>query len=217
MKQYILYNLETDRVKTKRPSSFPVRCLQKPSKMYKYRFITTNIDENDKKINKRSQEFDIFLGAAKPHHSEFTGTNGKAASTPIGRGKGMKKRYTFIMHIEATIHENTPDTVKNKNRRLDDFIRHFRDNRRAIMELYKIWLLDDLRTHQHQDAIRQNIGAWEEDAILAEVLKDCSPNTRDYYLDAMNQKDERKLDELEDLFGQFGLPELIGASFEEAL
>ncbi len=120
------------------------------------------------------------------------------------------------MNIEATIHESYENSPGDKPRRLKDFIRHFLKNDRAIVELYKIWLLDDLRMHEHHDAIRKSIGTRDEDDILTDVLKDCSPKTRQYYLDGLNQKDERKLNELEDLFGQFGLPEFIDATFEEA-
>lgn len=127
----------------------------------------------------------------------------------------MKKAFTFTMTFEAEIQETFDSREKSRPKRLQELLSQFLADERAVLDLYKIWLLGDLRLDEHHDTVAAGIDARHEDDILADVLARCSAAARDYYMDGLNQKDDRKLSELEDLFGQFGLLELTGASFEE--
>ena len=119
------------------------------------------------------------------------------------------------MDFEATVLDTFDQHEKILPRRLNELFSHFLKDERAVLDLYKIWLLGDLRVDEHHSDISRKIEARDEDDILADILKHCSPKTREYYMDGLNQKDERKLIELEDLFGQFGLMALTGAGFAE--
>lgn len=127
----------------------------------------------------------------------------------------MTKTFTFTMVFKASIQEEFDTTEKKQPRRLQELFSKFLEDRRAILDLYKLWLLGDLRMDEHQNAVSIAIQARHEDDILADILERCSPATKQYYLNGLNQKDERKLSELEDLFGQFGMLELSHAGFQE--
>ena len=127
----------------------------------------------------------------------------------------MKKAFKFTMEFEAVIRETLEDPGQTKPHRLKELFSHFLRDNRAVLDLYKLWLLGDLRIDEHHDAIGRHIEARHEDHILVDILGRCGQKTRQYYIEGLNQKDERKLRELEDLFGQFGLLALAGARFEE--
>ncbi len=129
----------------------------------------------------------------------------------------MKKRFRLILDFKAEIKEKikTKGQNKGKRKKLNLLLREFLKDDQAILDLYKLWLLGDLQSDEHLEAIEKDIKIRDEKEIIKSVLKKLSRKTEQYFIEILECKDNAWFDELEIFFKQFTLFKLEKARFKE--
>jgi hypothetical protein len=92
----------------------------------------------------------------------------------------------------------------------------FAGDQRAVVDLYKLWILGDLQTREHQDRIKEAVEKRKEDEIIEAVLAQCPDKVKEYFQGLRDQQDTLYNAAMEALFHCFDLLKFKGACFEES-
>jgi hypothetical protein len=115
----------------------------------------------------------------------------------------------------AEINDETFGGNPKSKGKMETFLKEFLKDDRAVLDLYKLWLLSDLKTEEHYDAIARNFSVRNEDDILKSVLQRCPSTTQKYFQKVLESKDEGMFPELESFFENFDMLNLDKVNFDE--
>lgn len=127
----------------------------------------------------------------------------------------IRKRFRLNVDFVAEINDETFGDNPKSKRRMETFLKEFLKDDRAVLDLYKLWLLSDLKTEEHYDAIARNFSVRNEDDILKSVLERCPSTTQKYFQKVLDSKDEGMFPELETFFENFDMLNLDKVNFDE--
>ena len=127
----------------------------------------------------------------------------------------IQNRFRLNVDFVAEINdESSGDNPKSKSK-METFLREFLKDDKAVLDLYKLWLLSDLKTEEHYDAIARNFSVRNEDDILKSVLERCPSTTRKYFKKVLDSKSDGMFPELETFFENFDMLNLDNVNFAE--
>jgi hypothetical protein len=125
----------------------------------------------------------------------------------------MVKKFKFTLDLEVKISKEIEEKFNEDSSKFGMLVKEFMKDNEAILDLYKLWILGDLRFNEHYDEIEKQIVVRDENDILRAVLKKLPGNIENYFLEIL--EDEKRFEELEKVFAQFELLKLSRACFEE--
>jgi hypothetical protein len=127
----------------------------------------------------------------------------------------MDKKFRFTLDLSVKINEQITASPHRDNGKPNRLLREFLKDDRAVLDLYKLWLLGDLRTDQHYAAIEKDIHTRDEKDIIKGVLKNCPTKTEQFFLEILEGENDSQFKYLENIFEQFQLLKFNRANFEE--
>jgi hypothetical protein len=127
----------------------------------------------------------------------------------------MKKKFKFTLDLSVEIKDDGQNNNGGQNSKINLLLKEFLKDDRAILDLYKLWLLGDLRVHEHHDDIKNSIEAKDEKEIFIPVLKRCHPKVQKHFLKIFDSNNDSRFKELEDFFERFEMLHFNTASFTE--
>jgi hypothetical protein len=99
--------------------------------------------------------------------------------------------------------------------KIKKLLKAFVRDKAAVLDLYKLWLLGDLISYRHYEAVEKSIEAREEGDIIKSVLTRCPEEVRQHFLKVLTSEDDLDYKDLENLYAQFQMLQFTDASFEE--
>ncbi|MCK4761828.1 MAG: hypothetical protein KAW12_06470 [Candidatus Aminicenantes bacterium] len=124
----------------------------------------------------------------------------------------MKKKYRLIVDFDVKINEK----IKGENNsNLNLLLKEFLKDDKAVLDLYKLWLLGDLQSDEHIEAIEDAIQTRDEKELLKPTLEKLQPEPGKYYLDILANNNHNHFEELDKFFGQFSTLKFSSAEFKE--
>jgi calcineurin-like phosphoesterase family protein len=126
----------------------------------------------------------------------------------------MKKKFKFTLDLSVVINDDGRNNG-GQNNNINLLLKEFMKDDKAILDLYKLWLLGDLRAHEHHEAITRSIEAKNEKEIFIPVLERCHPKVRRHFLEILDSDNDFRYKELEDFFDRFEMLHFNKASFSE--
>lgn len=127
----------------------------------------------------------------------------------------MKKRYQFTLDLCVEINDQLFVQETEKNKKTEILFKEFLKDDRAILNLYKLWLLGDLRIDEHYEKIKESLHPMDEKDIILPILKKCPDNVKRHFLEILSSEGDIQFNELEDFFDQFEMLKFTQASFQE--
>ncbi len=127
----------------------------------------------------------------------------------------MKKRYQFTLDLTVEINDQIFAQEFKKNKKMEILFKEFLKDDKAILDLYKLWLLGDLRIDEHYDKIKESLHPKEEKEIILPILKKCPENVKNHFGKILCSENDLQFKELEDFFDQFEMLKFTEASFQE--
>ena len=127
----------------------------------------------------------------------------------------MRKKFRFVLDLDVEIEEKIKGKVKGSISNLNMLLKEFLKDDRAILDLYKLWLLGDLQSDEHIEAIEQDIKTRDEKDILKSVLDKLPGKIQMYFIDVLNNNNNSRFEELESFFDQFSMLKFNKAGFIE--
>jgi hypothetical protein len=82
----------------------------------------------------------------------------------------MKKNYILTLEFEAVINETIPIEEKEKMEFFTELLKELLKNDRAVYDIYRLWLMSDLRDGDHMFRMEWDI-ANLKDSILTDYIK----------------------------------------------
>lgn len=127
----------------------------------------------------------------------------------------IRKRFRLNVDFVAEINDESFGGNPKDKGKMKEFLKEFVKDDRAVLDLYKLWLLSDLKTEEHYDAIARNFSVRDEDDILKSVLERCPSTTQKYFRKVLDGKDDGMFPELETFFENFDMLNLDNVNFRE--
>lgn len=127
----------------------------------------------------------------------------------------MKKRFRFTIDLEAEVQEQVNGADIKAKEKINSLLKEFVKDKTAVLDLYKLWLLGDLKVDEHLDQIKESLKTRKEEDILKSVLPHCPALVRQYFLKILSSKDDEALNELEPFYEHFELLQFKGAHLTE--
>lgn len=127
----------------------------------------------------------------------------------------MIKKFRLVLDFKAEIDEEIAEKDKGRPRKLNLLLKEFLKDDRAILDLYKLFLLGDLQSDEHSRSIAKNIETRDEKEIIRFLIKNLPPEVERYFLSIINNDNRNHLEDFDKLFVQFSMLEFEKASFVE--
>lgn len=127
----------------------------------------------------------------------------------------MKKRYKFILDLSVEINDQLFAQDNEKKRKTEILFKEFLKDDKAILNLYKLWLLGDLRIDEHYEKIKESLHPQDEKEIILPILNKCPENVKSHFARILSNENDIQFNELEDFFDQFEMLKFTKASFQE--
>ncbi len=127
----------------------------------------------------------------------------------------IRKRFRLNVDFVAEINDESDGENPKNKQNMETFLKEFLKDDRAILDLYKLWLLSDLKTEEHYEAIVRNFSVRNEGDILKSVLERCPATTQKYFMKLLNSAEEGLFPELETFFENFDMLNLDNVNFAE--
>jgi hypothetical protein len=127
----------------------------------------------------------------------------------------MKKRYKFTLDLSVEINDQLLAQKCEKSKKMEILFQEFLKDDKAIMSLYKLWLLGDLRIDEHYEKIKESLHPQDEKDIILPILKKCPDSVKSHFSKVLSSENDIQFKELEDFFDQFEMLKFAKASFQE--
>ena len=102
----------------------------------------------------------------------------------------MKKRFRFTIDLEAEVQEQVNGTDIKPKEKISSLLKEFVKDKTAVLDLYKLWLLGDLKVDEHLDQIKKSLKTRKEEDILKSVLLNCPAQVRQHFSKILSSKDD---------------------------
>lgn len=113
-----------------------------------------------------------------------------------------KFRFTLDLTVELKVKEEI-DREEKKQKKETVLFKEFIKDHQAVLDFYKLWLLENFRIDTHHHAIARELCPRDESTIIKSVLKKTPPEVETYFMEILDSKDSSRLEELEDFYGLF--------------
>ncbi len=127
----------------------------------------------------------------------------------------MKKIYQFTLDLSVEINDQILAQKCETDKKIEILLKEFLKDDKAVMSLYKLWLLGDLRIDEHYDQIKESLHPKDEKDIIIPILKKCPDNVKSHFTKVLSSENDLQFKELEDFFDQFEMLKFAKASFQE--
>ena len=92
----------------------------------------------------------------------------------------MKKKYRFSLEFTVDIRDEDLGRIKERNKKMDDFIAMFIQDNQVLLNYFKRYFVDTFEMEEHYHEISEHIHAPDEKEIIGSVTKRSSPEVSEY-------------------------------------
>ncbi len=134
----------------------------------------------------------------------------------------MKKKYRFSLEFTVNIHDEDLGRIKERNKKMDEFIALFIQDNQALLDYFKRYFVDTFEMEEHYREISEHIQAPDEKDIIAGVTRQSTPEISEYINSLFNPdgssleiSDNLRVAAREFFYNQFGGIKIDKAGFVE--